>query len=170
MSEYYIGEIRLFAGNFAPAGWAFCNGQLVSIAENETLYALIGTTYGGDGQTTFRLPDLQGRSAVHMGPRGGVGTYVIGQTGGAETVTLTSQQLPSHTHSAVYSATAGGTSPTQARWAAQSSNAYSDAASNATLAGNAISPAGGNLPHENMPPFVAVSYIIALYGIFPSQN
>ncbi|MFF3026489.1 phage tail protein [Microbacterium sp. NPDC057944] len=170
MSEYYVGEIRLFAGNFAPAGWAFCNGQLVSIAENETLYALIGTTYGGDGQTTFALPDLQGRSAVHMGTRSGVGTYVSGQKGGAETVTLTSQQLPSHTHAAVYSATAGGTSPASSRWAAQSSNAYSDAASNATLAGNAISPAGGNLPHENMPPFVAVSYIIALYGIFPSQN
>lgn len=170
MSEYYVGEIRLFAGNFAPAGWAFCNGQLVSIAENETLYALIGTTYGGDGQTTFALPDLQGRSAVHAGNRPGVGTYVIGQRAGVETVTLTQQQLPSHSHTASYSAAAGGTSPAQSRWAAQASNAYSDAAANATLAGDALAPSGGSQPHENMPPFVAISYIISLYGIFPTQN
>lgn len=170
MSLPFLGEIRVFAGNFAPEGWALCDGAVVSIAQNDALFNLIGTTYGGDGVSTFGLPDLRGRSPLHQGQGLGLGYHGIGEQGGVEEVTLTTTQMPSHTHQAVYAATATATSPAAARWAAQASSAYSDAAPGAQLAGDALAPAGASQPHENMPPFVAVTYIIATSGIYPSQG
>nr|WP_314845271.1 tail fiber protein [uncultured Microbacterium sp.] len=170
MSEPYIGEIRMFAGNFAPAGWAFCDGSLLSIAEFETLFVLIGTTYGGDGQQTFAVPDLRGRSPIHAGQSRDGENYVLGQSAGLEKVTLTTQQLPAHAHGATTASAAGATGPSNARWAAQQAAAFSDATPGAQLAADAVSPAGGDQPHENMPPFLALTYIISLFGIFPSQN
>lgn len=169
MSEPFIGEIRVFAGNYPPAGWAFCDGSVLSISENETLYALIGTTYGGDGVTNFKLPDLQGRSPVGVGTPSGGTPHTLGQQGGVEQVTLTTAQLPGHTHQASFAADANTTSPSQAKWAAQAVNAYSEGATTANLAPDAIRPAGGSQPHENMPPYVVVSYIIALWGVFPTR-
>lgn len=171
MSEPFLGEIRVFAGNFAPSGWAFCDGSLLPISENDALYALIGTTYGGDGVSTFRLPDVRGRSPLHQGKGPRVtSNHVIGEQGGVEEVTLTALQMPAHSHQPTYAATATSTSPAAARWAAQGSSAYSDAAPAAQLAADALMPAGGGQSHENMLPFLAVSYIIALTGIFPSQG
>ena len=170
MSTPFIGEIRMFGGNFAPVGWAFCNGQLMSISQNDALFSLIGTTYGGDGQQTFGLPDLQGRIPVNQGTG-----FSLGQTGGTETVTLTTQQIPSHTHPPQCKSTGGELgSPQNAVWAASTANQtiYSDAAPTPSLTMNSTTMAndGGNQPHDNMMPFLAVSFIIALEGIYPSQN
>jgi Microcystin-dependent protein len=172
MSDQYIGEIRMFGGNFAPVGWAFCNGQLLSISENEALFTLIGTTYGGDGQTTFALPDLQGRLPVHMGRNNATGTtFPIGQKAGTESVTLITNQLPAHSHAA-NSSNLGGTtnSPENALWATSSKNQYSDGTPDVALNPAAIGVTGGNQPHDNMMPYIAVSFIIALNGIWPSQS
>ncbi len=166
MSSPYIGEIRMFAGNFAPLDWAFCDGSLFPISEFAPLFDLIGTTYGGDGETTFALPDLRGRVPVHQGPG-----YVIGQEAGVESVTLIVGQLPSHTHAlnastALASAAAGPTG-----MLASSATASFYGSSPATpMSPTALTAVGGALPHDNMAPFVAVSFIIALYGIFPSQS
>jgi microcystin-dependent protein len=169
----FLGEIRIFAGNFAPQGWAFCAGQLMAISQNDALYALIGTTYGGDGVTTFGLPDLRGRAPIHQGTRFGV-TFTMGEVIGVENVTLTTQQLPQHTHPAVAATGADSISPQGKVWSTDPGANIADwataASSNAFMAPNAISTAGGNLPHENMQPFLAISYIIAIEGIFPSQN
>jgi microcystin-dependent protein len=171
MSNPFVGEIRLFGGNFAPAGWAFCNGQLLSIAENETLFNLIGTTYGGDGQSTFALPDLRGRVPVHAGQGPGLSNYILGQSGGAEDVTLTADQIPAHSHVPQASAGAGGqASPAGNVWANSTNLPYSPNAPTAAMAAAAVGPAGGNQPHDNMVPFVAVSFIISLFGVFPTQN
>lgn len=166
MSQPFIGEIRLFGGNFAPVGWAFCNGQLLSISQNATLFTLIGTTYGGDGQTTFALPDLRGRLPVHQG-----GSFAIGQPGGAESVTLTATEVPAHGH-ALRATSVDGTSadPTNAIWAESDARTYSTSAPNATMHATALGAAGGGQAHSNMMPFVTLSFIIALEGIFPSQN
>ncbi len=168
MSQPYVGEIRMFAGNFAPVGWMFCEGQLLPISENETLFNLIGTTYGGDGQSTFALPDLRGRLPVHMGSG-----FILAQTGGAETVTLTTNQLPAHTHALVASsnnataANAGGNvlaqTPTQTPY-------ISGAAANAALAANAVSSVGGSQPHDNFQPYLCIDFIVSLFGIFPSPT
>ena len=169
MSDQYIGEVRMFGGNYAPVGWVFCNGQLLNISQYEALYALIGTTYGGDGQTTFAVPDLRGRLPIHMG-----NGYLLGQTGGTEQVTLVSSQLPAHTHVPnASSATAASASPENAFWATSSASnvtPYSTKAPNATMNPALISPVGGNQPHDNMMPFVTVSFIIATEGVYPSQN
>ncbi len=160
----------MFGGNFAPLNWAFCDGQVIPISQNDTLFNLIGTTYGGDGQETFRLPDLQGRFPIHNGTLQGGSTYVIGQVGGTETVTLTTQQLPIHNHAANVNTGAGtNTLTTDAFWAGSALNNFSTAAPSTPMAPT-IQPAGGNQPHENMMPFLAVSFIISLYGIFPSQT
>lgn len=167
MAQPYVGEIRLFAGNFAPAGWAFCNGALLPISEFETLFQLIGTTYGGDGESTYAVPDLQSRVPIHQG-----NGFVLGETGGVETVTLTQQQVPSHSHPLV-ATTAPGTSNTPAgNLLAQTSSVtpYINDATSVDMAANAISGTGGSQPHDNMQPFLAVSYIISLYGIFPSPT
>ena len=168
MSQPYVGEIRMFAGNFAPVGWMFCEGQLLAISENTTLFQLIGTTYGGDGQSTFQLPDLRGRIPVHQGPG-----FTIGERAGVESVTLTVQQLPAHTHQAQCKSTAGelGT-PANAVWAASATDQaiYSNAATTVNMNSSALPPSGGSQPHDNMAPYLVVSFIISLFGIFPSQS
>jgi microcystin-dependent protein len=165
MAEPYVGEIRVFAGNFAPEGWAFCDGSTLGISTNEALYALIGNIYGGDGQTTFALPDLRGRVPIHTGPG-----YSLGQLGGTETVTLTNDNLPVHSHTAAASAASATSSdPTGRFWATNTDyRCYSNATPNTNFAPGAIGAAGASTPHDNMMPFVTVSYIIALAGIFPN--
>jgi microcystin-dependent protein len=171
MTQPYVGEIRLFGGNFAPAGWAFCNGQLLSIADNDALFALIGTTYGGDGQNTFALPDLQGRLPFHMGTGTSGTQMVIGQKAGEEQVALTTQQIPQHAHTVQASSAAGSsTSPAGNVWASFGDSAYSSAVPNAQMDPTVIGQTGGSQPHDNMPPFLALSFIISLFGIFPSRS
>ncbi len=170
MANPFIGEIRLFAGSFAPLGWSFCDGRLVSIADNETLFNLIGTTYGGDGQNTYALPDLRGRVPVHQGT-GQSQQSIIGQLGGTETVTLTANQLPQHTHALIAtSAPATSGTPGGTALATTTGNSYGPAPATVAMAADAIGPQGGSQPHENMAPFTAVSYIISMFGIFPSQG
>ena len=167
MSQPYVGEIRLFAGNFAPLDWAFCDGQLLSIAQNEVLFNLIGTTYGGDGQSTFQLPDLRGRVPVHQGSG-----HVQGESGGQETVTLSAAQMPAHGHAMFASAAAASATqgPSGVPGSSAAMRLYGSGAPNMAMDPNALAQAGGNQPHENMPPFVALNYIISLFGVFPSQN
>lgn len=165
MAQPYVGEIRIFAGNFAPAGWSFCEGQLLPISENETLFNLIGTTYGGDGQSTFGLPDLRGRFAIHQG-----NGYVLAETGGAESVTLTSQQIPSHTHAMLASTLTGTQNGATGNVLASGSSIshYRTGTPTAALAPQTIAPTGGSQPHDNMQPYLGISYIISLFGIFPT--
>lgn len=166
--EPFVGEIRMFAGNFAPMGWATCDGQLLPIAENPTLFQLLGTTYGGDGKVTFGLPDLRGRVPVHI-----ASNLAMGAAGGTETVTLTSANLPPHGHPA-HAASRGTTlSPAGNYWAADPGEnvaPYAAAPDGAIMAGPAIRVQGGNQPHQNMQPFLAVTFIISLFGVFPSPN
>jgi Microcystin-dependent protein len=166
MAQPYVGEIRMFAGNFAPAGWMFCEGQLLPISENETLFNLIGTTYGGDGQSTFALPDLRGRIPMHMGSG-----FILAETGGAEEITLTVSQIPAHSHP--YLATtdiASQGSPSNNLCAQPSvTKLYFAAAGAAVMAPNAITPTGGSQPHTNFQPYLCVDFIISLFGIFPHQ-
>jgi microcystin-dependent protein len=176
VSEYYIGEIRLFGGTFAPVGWLDCDGRLVDISSYDTLFALIGTTYGGDGVTTFALPDLRGRVPVHQGARPGASQYVMGQLGGNESVTVTTPQLPAHTHPAVTASTGQVASPVGAILATAQSNQAgvriyaTTTATTTTLNPASIGPTGGSQPHNNMQPFLALRYIIATSGIFPPQS
>ncbi len=168
MSQPFIGEIRMFAGNFAPQGWALCQGQLLAISENEALFNLIGTTYGGDGQNTFALPDLQSRVPMHVGPG-----FALAQTGGAETVTLTTQQIPAHSHVPQASTNAAGaSSPANNLWAASPKYPEYAAAPDGitTMAATAIGQTGGSQPHDNMVPFLVINFIISLFGVFPSQS
>lgn len=167
MSEPYVGEIRMFAGNFAPQGWAFCDGSLLPIAQNDVLFALIGTIYGGDGQTTFALPDLRGRVPLHVGP-----SNPIGQKAGSENVTLTGDQIPVHSHG-LRASTATATpaaGPTGLLGASTTVQFYGSGTASTPMAANALGPAGGNQAHTNMAPFQAVNFIISLFGIFPSSN
>jgi len=166
----YLGEIRMFGGSFAPLGWALCDGSLLSIAENDALFTLIGTTYGGDGIGTFALPDLRGRWAVHTST-----DLPLGARGGAETVTLTTQQLPAHTHGVLGSAAAAtATSPDRAVWASTTEPGYApgpvDAGTALAMAPDALAAAGGSGEHENLPPYLTVQYIIAVQGIWPSPS
>lgn len=172
MAEPYVGEIRVFAGNFAPAGWAFCDGSILPISENDVLFALIGTTFGGDGQETFALPDLRGRVPVHMGKNRDTGTtYSLGEAGGVEAVTLMPAQIPVHSHQAMGQSTAGTQqSPEGGVWAASALGAFATGTPDSTMDGEAIGPYGGSQPHENRMPYVAMNFIIALDGIFPSQG
>ena len=173
MADPYLGEVRMFAGTFAPVGWALCNGQLLNIAEYDALYVLLQTTYGGDGQNTFGLPDLRGRSPIHQGNGIGLTPRGLGQMLGTETVTLTAAQMPAHFHPVHAFSTAGTVAApgTTTSWAAASTgeNQYSQAAPGVSMSANCTTVAGGGQPHENMAPFVAVNFIIALEGIFPSQ-
>ena len=167
MSQPYVGEIRMFGGNFAPVGWAFCSGQLLAISENDVLFQLIGTTYGGDGQSTFGLPDLQGRAPVHQGSG-----LVLGQKAGTETVALTTPQLPVHTHPMAASKDAANqiTGANGVLAAPVSLATYFASPPDAALSALAVQPTGGNQPHSNMQPYLAINFIISLFGIFPSQN
>jgi microcystin-dependent protein len=169
MGQPFIGEIRMVGFSFAPANWAFCNGQLLSISEYEALFVLIGTTYGGDGQQTFALPNLQSRIAVHTG---GTNNYVQGQLGGVENVTLIANQIPAHSHSLLAQATAGTvTSPLGALWAESALNQFSTATPSSDEAmATSLTPAGGNQPHNNLAPYLTINFVISLFGIFPSQN
>lgn len=173
MGEPYVGEIRIFAGSFAPAGWAMCQGQSMAISENDTLFNLIGTTYGGDGQETFNLPDLQGRVPMHQGQGPGITqNYVIGEQGGVESVTLTTQQIPIHTHG-VLASTNPATATTASGNVTASTNQlkiYTEGSPSKNFAPNTISPVGGSQPHENMQPFLVLTFIISLFGVFPSQT
>jgi microcystin-dependent protein len=166
MSEPYVGEIRMFAGNFAPSGWAFCEGQLIPISENETLFNLIGTTYGGDGMETFALPDLRGRIPIHQGS-----TFTLAESGGVESVTLTTQQIPAHAHSLVATSdSANSTDPTGRVVAKPDKNLFRPGAASVPLASQAVGSIGGSQPHDNFQPYLCVNFIISLFGVFPSQT
>jgi len=176
--EGFIGEIRMFAGNFAPRGWAFCEGQLLPISQNTALFSILGTTYGGDGRTTFALPDMRGRVSIHPGTGPGLTTKRLGERGGQETVTLNINQIPSHNHSATLTLYADSSVATtdnpQNMFPARNAGStpqYGDSA-NTTLAEGVVtvSNSGGSQPHSIMQPFVTVNYIICLQGIFPSRN
>jgi microcystin-dependent protein len=175
MQDPWLGEIALVAFNFAPQGWAFCNGQLLSIAQNTALFSLLGTTYGGDGQTTFALPDLRSRVPLCFGQGNGLSSYSLGGTGGLEGVTLSAGQIPAHTHSYTPQASAsGGTavSPAGALWAESPDGAalYKSGASNTNMAAQTIGSTGGGQSHENRQPYLSLNYVIALQGIFPSRS
>lgn len=171
MSQPYIGEIRIFAGNFAPAGWQFCDGTLLPISENDTLFNLIGTTYGGDGQNTFAVPDLRGRIPVHMGQGPGLNNYVMAQAGGVEQVTLTVPQIPNHSHPVMASMDVPVGSTPDGNVTGQAAAKFYRAGTPAVAANlGAVSSVGGSQPHSNMQPYLCVSFIISLFGVFPSPT
>ncbi|MES2775757.1 MAG: tail fiber protein [Bacteroidota bacterium] len=166
MAEPFVGEIRQWAGNFAPVGWSLCDGSLLDISQYDVLFNLIGTTYGGDGQQTFSLPNLMGRVPVSQG-----NGYVLGQSGGSEQVTLIQQQLPAHTHVPLCNSTGSADTPGGNVWAtATNAQAYGPAPGTAGMNAAAIASVGNNQPHENRIPFQAITYIIAYEGIYPSQG
>jgi microcystin-dependent protein len=167
MAQPYVGEIRIFAGNFAPAGWMFCAGTTLPISENETLFQLIGTTYGGDGESTFNLPDLRGRLPLHQG-----NGFVLAEASGVEQVTLTSTQMPVHSHPLLATTAVGTTaSPQNSLLAASgSSNVYRAGPSAVALSNQTVGPVGGSQPHTNFQPYLCVDFIISLFGIFPSPT
>jgi microcystin-dependent protein len=174
MSDPYIGEIRLFGFNFAPRGWAQCNGQLLAISQNTALFSILGTTYGGDGRTTFGLPNLQGRSALSFGQGSGLSHRSLGQSGGEAAVTLIDGQIPSHTHPVAASTNLGDqSSPANTVWATgaggRGQNFYASGA-DAAMSSQAIGQAGGSQPHNNMPPYLALDFCIALQGVFPPRS
>ena len=168
MAQPYVGEIRMFAGNFAPAGWMFCEGQLLPISENETLFQLIGTTYGGDGESTFALPDLRGRIPIHQG-----NGFILAETGGAEEITLTVNQIPAHTHPFLASTALGDQVGVAGNVVCNSQGAlyYVDQGTpNVSMNPTSIPPVGGSQPHTNFQPYLCVDFIISLFGIFPSPT
>jgi len=170
MPEPYIGEIRMFGGNFAPAGWMFCDGQLIPISENDALFTLIGTTYGGDGQETFALPNLQSRVPMHAGTNAGQ-TFTLGEAAGVESVTLTVNQIPIHNHvvlgsdTTALSQTPGGNTPAQS-----TGQVYTSANSPIDMSNQSVAPTGGSQPHENLQPYLCINFIISLFGVFPQQT
>jgi microcystin-dependent protein len=177
--EEFIGIIKIFAGNFPPRGWAFCNGQIMSIAQNTALFSILGTTYGGNGQVTFALPDLRGRAPIGTGTGPGLSNFQLGEVGGVENVTLITNQIPAHNHTLnVNDGDATVHKPTTAAVIAAPVDVNGDGVNdylsttttNTTLSPNSIGITGGNLPHENRVPYLGVSYIICLEGIFPSRN
>jgi microcystin-dependent protein len=183
MSQPYIGEIRCFGFNFAPSNWAFCNGQLMNISDNEALYTVIGTTYGGDGVNTFGMPNLQGRVPMHWGNGAGGFNTAYGQVQGSTTVTLTTAQMPAHAHTIMTAVVAPGGAPERTATPANPTHSTYIGTSDpdglyksppptldATFAPAAIGGAGGSQPHENMQPYLALNFCICLYGIYPSQN
>jgi len=167
MAQPYVGEIRMFAGNFAPAGWMFCEGQLLPISENETLFQLIGTTYGGDGQSTFALPDLRGRLPTHQG-----NGFILAETGGAEEITLTVNQIPAHTHPLLASGGPGNVNAPGGNLTGESAavKIYVSEAPTASLNPATVGSVGGSQPHTNFQPYLCVDFIISLFGIFPSPT
>jgi microcystin-dependent protein len=171
MAQPYVGEIRIFAGNFAPNGWMFCEGQTLPISENDVLFQLIGTTYGGDGEETFNLPNLASRAAMHMGTGPDGTTYQIGEMAGTEQETLSTQQIPNHTHTLLGSTDGASERNPANNVPAQSlTTSYADYSPDTSMSAQSITPAGGSQPHENTQPFICINYIISLFGIFPSQT
>jgi microcystin-dependent protein len=167
MAQPYVGEIRMFAGNFAPVGWMFCEGQLLPISENETLFQLIGTTYGGDGESTFALPDLRGRIPIHQG-----NGFILAETGGAEEITLTVNQIPAHSHPLLATTTVATDINATGRVPAQTLtfDFYQSSPPTAPMAPQSISSVGGSQPHTNFQPYLCIDFIISLFGIFPSPT
>lgn len=169
MAQPYVGEIRMFAGNFAPAGWMFCEGQLLPISENETLFQLIGTTYGGDGESTFALPDLRGRIPIHQG-----NGFILAETGGAEEITLTVNQIPAHSHAALGSTNTGTGTAAQGNvlcnLLSATNAAYGTDNPQLSMSPQSVSSVGGSQPHTNFQPYLCVDFIISLFGIFPSPT
>lgn len=169
----FIGELKLVPYNFAPLGWAFCNGQILSIAQNTALFSLLGTMYGGNGQTTFALPNLQGRVVIHPGQGPGLSNYDQGEVGGQETHTLTASEMPAHNHQVQVSNSAGADILAGGHYPAMTTgsvgNIYGTTPSG-TMPANAISPVGGNQPHDNHQPYLTLNYVIALQGVFPQRN
>jgi len=167
MAQPYVGEIRMFAGNFAPAGWMFCEGQLLPISENDTLFVLIGTTYGGDGQSTFALPDLRGRIPIHQG-----NGFILAETGGAEEITLTVNQIAAHSHPLLGSVDPGIQNAPVGFLPAASNvvKIYAASAPTGNMAAQMLSSTGGSQPHTNFQPYLCINFIISLFGIFPSQT
>jgi len=167
MAQPYVGEIRMFAGNFAPAGWMFCEGQLLPISENETLFQLIGTTYGGDGESTFALPDLRGRIPIHQG-----NGFILAETGGAEEITLTVNQIPAHSHPFLASTNVAQDTSPSGKTVGQSGSIllYIQDVTDSNMSPQAVTPVGGSQPHANFQPYLCVDFIISLFGIFPSPT
>ena len=172
MSEPFVGEIRMFAGNFAPRGWAFCDGQLLAVSQNDALFSLLGTIYGGDGRTTFGLPDLRGRIPLHQGTGPGLSPRRLGSKGGSENVTLTTNQLASHTHDFNANKAAATGSAPQGKVLADPApgRLFRNAAQNVSLASSSIANTGGTQPHTNLMPTLCINFIIALVGIYPSRH
>jgi microcystin-dependent protein len=175
MSSPFLAEIRIFAGNFAPTGWALCNGQLMPISQNTALFSLLGTTYGGDGKSTFALPNLQGSAPLQAGQGPGLSLRDLGELGGEQNVTLLQTEMPSHNHTVVAAAGAGVADPTNNAWASGAKgfgNVYSPsvAGSNVQMSPFSTSITGGNLPHNNMMPYLCLTFIIALQGVFPPRS
>lgn len=171
MAEPFIGEVRIFAGNFAPRGYAQCNGQLLPISQNTALFSILGTTYGGNGTTTFALPNLQGKSPLHSGQGAGLSPYALGQTGGEAAHTLNAAELPSHRHTLrASSAATGGTPGPGVVLAATSGAKIYRGATNLVPMATGLSASAGNQPHENRQPYLTLNFIIAVQGVFPSRN
>ena len=170
MSSPFVAEIRMFAGNFAPTGWAMCDGQLMPISQNTALFSLLGTFYGGDGKSTFALPDMQGNAAIHQGQGPGLSEYFLGQQGGSQNVTLLTTEIPVHTHSLVGDEDDGTFKTPQSMLMAAGSAMYAAPPPNVNLSPFALSPTGGSLPHNNMMPYLTVLFIIAMQGIFPARG
>lgn len=173
MSDPFVAEIRIFPFNFAPKGWAMCNGQLLPISQNTALFSLLGTFYGGDGKSTFALPDLQGSAPMHQGQGPGLSEYFVGQAGGSETVTLIQSEIPAHAHQASGVSGSGPTSPANNAWGTAAGRTppptYVDGSPNVVM-GNALSIAGSSLPHNNMQPYLTLNFCIAMQGIFPPRG
>lgn len=174
MADPFVAEIRIFPFNFAPRGWAWCNGQLLPLAQNTALFSLLGTTYGGNGKTTFALPDLQGRAPMHPGQGPGLSLHDLGETGGAETVTLLESEMPNHTHAVMtFPNTPGNVkipSPSVALARSSGGNAYAPAANLTMMAPETLAPAGGDQPHNNLMPYLTFYFCIALQGVFPARG
>ena len=170
MGTPYIGEIRMFGGTYAPLGWALCQGQLLPISENEALFQLIGTTYGGDGESTFALPDLQGRLPVHHGTGRSGTTFPLGEIGGTEQVTLTVQQIPVHSHALLATTDAGSTTNPVGNVLARGGNTYIQGGTDAALNPGSVAPVGGSQPHDNRQPYLCINFIISLFGVFPQPT
>lgn len=175
MADPFLAEIRMFAGNFAPTGWAFCNGQLLTISQNTALFSLLGTSYGGNGRSTFGLPNMQGNVPLHRGQGPGLSDYALGDTGGSATVTLLTSQLPPHTHTAQTDTAGGGidTPSTASSWGTAGRGkpaAYAAASALTAMSPSAIATTGSSQPHNNMSPYLAVNFIIALQGVFPPRS
>jgi microcystin-dependent protein len=172
MADPFVAEMRIFPFNFAPKGWAWCNGQLLPLSQNTALFSLLGTTYGGDGKSTFALPDMQGNAPIHAGQGQGLSLYDLGQMGGSETVTLLVSEIPAHAHTIMASSDpADQTQPSPARVLARSDGgfAYFAGAPNTTMAFEQLAPTGGGLPHNNMMPYLTLYFNIALQGVFPAR-
>jgi microcystin-dependent protein len=171
MADQFVAEIRIFGGNFAPTGWAFCDGQILPISQNTALFSLLGTTYGGDGRSTFALPDLRGRSPLHQGQGPGLTSRPLGESAGVETVVLTQSQIPVHTHTLAGGGAAASTNPSGNVFGTPASaKIYGSATSMVPMSSAAIGPAGQNQAHDNRQPYLALSFIIALQGIFPPRS